>query len=449
LLVKGWNSRSSWGFPKGKVNKDERETDCAIREVLEETDFDITKFINELDNIELTLREQKVKLFIIPGVPEDTYFHPRTRKEISKICWVPINELPTTYQQLKETKDGAHPHYSHNYFMVVPFVNKLKQWIHKRKKQHSQSAKLSSDTTNTPTSVPASTPTRGAGASTDNMPSTPTNHIQTNTYAQTHPHSYPSTPQHLMPSTSIPSYPLTPTTYAPLTFPVAGTLPHPHYPVPLHTHLASYGPVPTTPTHITAPPSTQTPTPASTPAAPAPIPHPYTPYPVSPPSSPRATHTPVPSPLSIKFKQDQHQHREQHPFQHYNTNTPNMPVPMPMNTPATLPVVSTPDQTPALSSVNPATMTSVPMTMPEPVIIDHDKHLMSLIRSSLSSVPPLQSDNSNHTQTHVDTSIIASAPNNSSSASLHSQISSSVSPNNPFLSFQFDRTEILKCFSTL
>jgi len=28
LLVKGWHSRSSWGFPKGKINKDEPEIDC-------------------------------------------------------------------------------------------------------------------------------------------------------------------------------------------------------------------------------------------------------------------------------------------------------------------------------------------------------------------------------------------------------------------------------------
>ena len=33
VLVKGWTSRSSWGFPKGKINKDEPELVCAAREV--------------------------------------------------------------------------------------------------------------------------------------------------------------------------------------------------------------------------------------------------------------------------------------------------------------------------------------------------------------------------------------------------------------------------------
>lgn len=33
VLVQPFMSRTSWGFPKGKVNKDESAFDCAIREV--------------------------------------------------------------------------------------------------------------------------------------------------------------------------------------------------------------------------------------------------------------------------------------------------------------------------------------------------------------------------------------------------------------------------------
>jgi mRNA-decapping enzyme subunit 2 len=33
LLVKGWKSSSGWGFPKGKINEDEPEHVCAMREV--------------------------------------------------------------------------------------------------------------------------------------------------------------------------------------------------------------------------------------------------------------------------------------------------------------------------------------------------------------------------------------------------------------------------------
>lgn len=31
ILVKGWKATSSWGFPKGKINKGEVESDCAAR----------------------------------------------------------------------------------------------------------------------------------------------------------------------------------------------------------------------------------------------------------------------------------------------------------------------------------------------------------------------------------------------------------------------------------
>jgi 8-oxo-dGTP pyrophosphatase MutT (NUDIX family) len=34
LLVKGWKASSGWGFPKGKINQDEPEPTCAIREVI-------------------------------------------------------------------------------------------------------------------------------------------------------------------------------------------------------------------------------------------------------------------------------------------------------------------------------------------------------------------------------------------------------------------------------
>lgn len=33
LLVQSYWSKSSWGFPKGKVNEDEEPLHCAIREV--------------------------------------------------------------------------------------------------------------------------------------------------------------------------------------------------------------------------------------------------------------------------------------------------------------------------------------------------------------------------------------------------------------------------------
>lgn len=33
VLVKGWSSKSGWGFPKGKINQEEEYDCCAVREV--------------------------------------------------------------------------------------------------------------------------------------------------------------------------------------------------------------------------------------------------------------------------------------------------------------------------------------------------------------------------------------------------------------------------------
>lgn len=51
--------------------------------MLEETGFDVGPYLKKPDYIELTMREQRIRLYIIQGVSEDTEFVPRTRKEIS------------------------------------------------------------------------------------------------------------------------------------------------------------------------------------------------------------------------------------------------------------------------------------------------------------------------------------------------------------------------------
>lgn len=34
-MVRGWKSNARWSFPRGKINLEESEVDCAIREVSE------------------------------------------------------------------------------------------------------------------------------------------------------------------------------------------------------------------------------------------------------------------------------------------------------------------------------------------------------------------------------------------------------------------------------
>ena len=101
LLVRGFQASHGWGFPKGKVAKDESDHDCAIREVceshplvlfraaifevgfsvpcaqiMEETGFDVSSRLRKDDFIEAHLgtkgddglRQQRCRLFIIQGV---------------------------------------------------------------------------------------------------------------------------------------------------------------------------------------------------------------------------------------------------------------------------------------------------------------------------------------------------------------------------------------------
>jgi mRNA-decapping enzyme subunit 2 len=88
VLVKGWKKGAKWSFPRGKINKDEPDLECAIREVYEETGLDL-KAANlvgpeeTMKKISVNMREQNMVLYVFRSVPMDTYFEPRTRKEIS------------------------------------------------------------------------------------------------------------------------------------------------------------------------------------------------------------------------------------------------------------------------------------------------------------------------------------------------------------------------------
>ncbi|XP_029427425.1 m7GpppN-mRNA hydrolase [Rhinatrema bivittatum] len=130
LLVQGYLAKSGWGFPKGKVNKEEAPHDCAAREVFEETGFDIKERMCINDYIELRINDQLARLYIIPGVPKDTKFNPKTRREIRNIEWFPIEKLPCHRNDMTpKSKLGLAPN---KFFMAIPFIRPLRDWITKR-----------------------------------------------------------------------------------------------------------------------------------------------------------------------------------------------------------------------------------------------------------------------------------------------------------------------------
>ncbi|XP_073990530.1 decapping mRNA 2 isoform X2 [Rhodnius prolixus] len=133
LLVQSYCSKSSWGFPKGKINKDELPCQCAIREVYEETGFSIARLIDPKEFIEAQINDQLVRLYVVPGVSRTIVFAPKTRNEIKAINWFPVTDLPATRKDAavkwKSTLGAA------SFFMVSPFVRRLRQWIFEHDKK--------------------------------------------------------------------------------------------------------------------------------------------------------------------------------------------------------------------------------------------------------------------------------------------------------------------------
>lgn len=115
VLVCNWDGKS-WSFPRGKIDENETEFNCAMREVNEETGFNPEPHCNENEFLVCFQDQKKIQLFIGVNVPEDTVFQSRTRKEISKIEFFDMTDLPK------------------NTFLVHPFIPKLKRWVEKKQK---------------------------------------------------------------------------------------------------------------------------------------------------------------------------------------------------------------------------------------------------------------------------------------------------------------------------
>ena len=140
ILVKGWKKGATWSFPRGKINKDEDDLDCAIREVYEETGYDLTSeglvpVDRQVKHIEINMREQNIRLYVFKDVPMDTYFEPRTRKEISRIQWWHLSDLPAFRKKGQQAAPQSEPVTAgQKFYVVAPFLVPLKKWVVEQKK---------------------------------------------------------------------------------------------------------------------------------------------------------------------------------------------------------------------------------------------------------------------------------------------------------------------------
>jgi len=149
VLCQDWSGKA-WTFPAGKVNQNERGVDAGARETYEETGFDPNckfgktkmmknkaseeeedeegaadvclpwKELKEGDDNALGYVEdgsgKRRTCFVCWGVPESFPFAPVARKEVSKVEWHDLTNLP------KKT------------YAVHPFMTQLKRWIKNHKK---------------------------------------------------------------------------------------------------------------------------------------------------------------------------------------------------------------------------------------------------------------------------------------------------------------------------
>ncbi|CAD25694.1 putative protein with Mut T domain (Nudix hydrolase family) [Encephalitozoon cuniculi GB-M1] len=89
LVVKEKKRTKNYSFPKGKKCMDEDGTRCAVREVYEETGYDVQ---NKVCSLPITIFD-KITLYFVFNVKVDFPFQAQTRKEIEEIKWLSIKKL--------------------------------------------------------------------------------------------------------------------------------------------------------------------------------------------------------------------------------------------------------------------------------------------------------------------------------------------------------------------
>ena len=147
VLVQSYWNKTSWGFPKGKVNEFEAPHLCAVREVMEETGYSIADKIDPEAYSTQIINDQECVLFFIPGVPMNTKFKPIAKFEIRGIEWYSLDLLPSSKKD--PIPDALHLKYN-SLFMVMPFVRSIRQWVASQKRQQGHRRRSTQPTTPNP-----------------------------------------------------------------------------------------------------------------------------------------------------------------------------------------------------------------------------------------------------------------------------------------------------------
>lgn len=98
LLIKQFKNSDSWGIPKGHIESCESITECAHREVKEETGIDIV--VNEkIDEVTFNLGTKTKKVIVFRGNVSDKKLSKaidlnHTNNEVDDAKWFSIKNLP-------------------------------------------------------------------------------------------------------------------------------------------------------------------------------------------------------------------------------------------------------------------------------------------------------------------------------------------------------------------
>lgn len=155
VLVQGWKGHR-WSFPRGKINQNESDLDCALREAWEETGVDLRKAGLVLSDdqmeacrLEKTIKEkdidgmpkdQNLTFYIFRGVPEDTKFSPQMQQEIGDVNWWPVADLPQPRNRRAQQANPDAPERvkENQFYNVFHFTPGLRAWIKRQARADAQ-----------------------------------------------------------------------------------------------------------------------------------------------------------------------------------------------------------------------------------------------------------------------------------------------------------------------
>ena len=115
-------NRKCLQFPRGKLHAGEEHARAAAREVWEECGIRIENLMDADLWFEAYIDQTLHKLFVVFPVMEELVPSIQCNKEVEKIIWVPLVELPGWTVQSHETGGSG-------FFGVAPFVSQIKAFV--------------------------------------------------------------------------------------------------------------------------------------------------------------------------------------------------------------------------------------------------------------------------------------------------------------------------------